>query len=251
MNNITFKNIYKAGQLVLENDLYAHVHNPEVLLQYDSNFIAFKRMPTIEEFTAAQNYLKAYHEKNGQKHVRFYFPEGEELTPELTEHLKGDDYTIGFLELFAIKPERFPAVNHNSDIEVQKVSNENMDAFLSFQYEQDARYGTNYAEQKQAQHVRNFNDEKKQQIIAFCKGKAAGTVDVIISDETAEIDGLIVHKDFQKKGIGSRLQKFVMEQFSDKIVILVADGEDTPKEMYRKQNYQYLGFQFEALKVYK
>ena len=87
--------------------------------------------------------------------------------------------------------------------------------------------------------------------MAFYKGSPAGYVDVIISNETVEIDNLTVDESFQKKGIGSRLQKFVMESFPEKIVILVADGEDTPREMYKKQNYQYHGFKYETQKIYQ
>lgn len=250
MNNITFRNIYKAGQPVLENELYLHVHNPEMLLQYDSNFIKFKKMPTVNEFIEAQDYLRDYHEKHGQKHVRFYFPEGETLSPEFTEFLNNEKYTIGFLELYAIQPGQFPAVTEQPEIIVQKVTNETLASFLKFQYEQDSVFGNNFADQKQVQHLRNFKDERKEQMFAFYKGIPAGSLDVIISDTTAEIDGFTVHDNFQRKGIGSRLQKLVMDEFADKTIILVADGEDTPIEMYRKQNYQYLGLQYEALKVF-
>lgn len=41
-----------------------------------------------------------------------------------------------------------------------------------------------------------------------------------------------------------------MNQFFDKTVILVADGEDTPREMYRKQHYQYLGFKYVVMKIF-
>ncbi len=88
-------------------------------------------------------------------------------------------------------------------------------------------------------------------MLALYKGNPAGSVDIIIEKDTAEIDGLVVDEDFQKKGIGSRLQKFVMENFHDKTIILVADGEDTPREMYRRQNYQYHGFKYHAQKVFE
>ncbi|HYK73187.1 MAG TPA: GNAT family N-acetyltransferase, partial [Pseudoneobacillus sp.] len=197
------------------------------------------------------SYLKAFHEKHGQKHVRFYFPEGENIPSELTEYAKGDNFTIGFMELYAIQPSQFPEVKAQPDIDIQTVSDKTIDLFLQYKYQQDSEFGSNYAEQKQAQHLRNFKGEKIQQLIAFYQGKLAGSVDVIISEDIAEIDSLMVHENFQKLGIGSRLQKFVMDQFHDKTIILVADGEDTPKEMYRKQNYQYLGLQYEALKVYE
>ena len=66
-------------------------------------------------------------------------------------------------------------------------------------------------------------------VLALYKGTPAGTVDVIISKDTAEIDNLGVDEAFQKKGIGSRIQKFVMDTFQDKTILLVADGMDTSK----------------------
>ena len=252
MEKITFHDIYKPGHTVLENDLIIHNHNPDMLLQYDSNFIAFKRMPSVQEFEEAHQYLRDFHQKNGQKHVRFYFPDDEELSGELVAFFQQDkDYTVGFLELFAILPAEFPEVQEREEIKVENVTDKTWNDYLEFQYEQDSVYGENFAEKKKAQHLRNYKDESIQQLIAFYKGKAAGSVDVIIKERTAEIDGLMVHEDFQKKGIGSSLQKSVMDQYKDKTIILVADGEDTPKEMYRRQNYRYIGKQYNLLKVYE
>ncbi|MEH7307838.1 GNAT family N-acetyltransferase [Neobacillus drentensis] len=81
---------------------------------------------------------------------------------------------------------------------------------------------------------RIFEDPNIHQLLAFYKGIPAGSVEVIISKETADIDGLVVDENFQKKGKGSMLQKFVMEKYDNKTIILVADGEDTPREMYRE-----------------
>ncbi|GLB59602.1 GNAT family N-acetyltransferase [Cytobacillus sp. NCCP-133] len=180
----------------------------------------------------------------------FIFLKGRSFPQELLNFLqKDEDFTIGFLELYAIQPREFPDVGENPDITVTNVSVETWDDYLKLQYELDSVYGESYAEEKQDQHLRNYQSESIQQILAYYKGKAAGSVDVIIEKGTAEIDGLMVDEDFQKKGIGSCLQKYVMDQFNDKMVILVADGEDTPKEMYRKQNYRYLGKQYELLKI--
>ena len=88
-----------------------------------------------------------------------------------------------------------------------------------------------------------------QQVLAFYKGVAVGYVDLIISKETVEIDDLSVGEFYQQKGIGSRLQQFAMTSYPNKTVILIADGEDTPREMYRKQNYHFIGFKYEVTKV--
>lgn len=63
MNNITFDTIHIPGYIVFENNQYIHVHYPEMLTRYDSNFIEFKEIPTLSEFKDATSYLREYHLK--------------------------------------------------------------------------------------------------------------------------------------------------------------------------------------------
>jgi GNAT superfamily N-acetyltransferase len=246
---ITFDNIFVHSHEVAENHLYKHFHFPEMLSRYDSNYIEFKTFPTLDEFEHAESYLREYHQRNGQKHVKFKFPVDEKIPAGLVNYLNQENYDIGFLELYAIQPNQFPEVKDNPDIEVQIVNEKTLRDFLSLQYQQDIVFGSNFANQKVELNKRIFEDPNIMQLLAFYKGTPAGAVDVIISKDTAEIDNLGVDEAFQKKGIGSRIQKFVMETFHDKTVILVADGQDTPKEMYKRQNYQYLGYQYYTQKV--
>lgn len=249
MQLITFDNIYTLGHVVFENNNYKHFHYPEMLIRYDSNFIEFKRLPVLPEFIEVEKYLSEFHLKNGQKHVKFYLPDNVKPTVELFDYLSNSGYETGFIELYAIHPEKFLPVKTNPDIEIQVVTEENFEAFLKLQYLQELQFGSEFADQKVDLHKRHFKQQNILQLLAFYQGFPAGYVDVIIADETVEIDGLTVKESFQRKGIGSILQKFVMDQFPDKTVILVADGEDTPREMYRRQNYQYLGFKYEAQKI--
>nr|WP_263326444.1 GNAT family N-acetyltransferase [Neobacillus sp. Marseille-Q6967] len=251
MTYITFNQIYTPGNVETENELYKHIHYPEMLLRYDSNFIEFKRMPSLTEFKGPESYLREFHMKNGQKHVKFSFPANEKPAGDLLDYMKYSGYMTGFIELYAIEPKQFPLVEDHPDIEIQVVTEENLETYLTLQYQQDLEYGSEFADQKVALHKRNFANPHIQQLFALFKGVPAGSVDIIISKDTAEIDGLVVDEAYQKKGIGSRLQKFVMEKYHDKMIILVADGEDTPRDMYRRQNYQYLGFKYQTYKVHK
>ena len=210
-----------------------------------------KILPSLTEFKEVENYLRDYHLKKGQKHVKFYFPANIKPTGELLAYMTDMGYEIGFLELYAIQPKHFPAVRNNLDIDIQIVTDKNLEVLLNLQYQYDLNYGSEFANQKADLIKRQFNDRNIQQILAFYKGSPAGYVDIIISNKTAEIDNLTIDKPFQNKGIGSKLQKFVMELFPEKIVILVADGEDTPREMYKKQNYQYHEFKYEAQRIYQ
>ncbi|UJL46073.1 GNAT family N-acetyltransferase [Virgibacillus sp. NKC19-16] len=249
MKQVTFDDIYILGCIVAENDLYRHYHYPEMLIRYDSNFIEFKKQPSLTELKEAENYLREFHLRQGQKHVKFCFPENVQLERELVDYLNGSGYENGFLELYAIQPDQFPEVEDQPDIDIQIVTDKNFETYLDLQYKQDLEFGSKFARAKIDLAKRQFTESSIIKIIAFYKGNPAGYVDVITTDKTAEIDNLTVEESFQKKGIGSRLQKFVMDNYPDKAVILVADGEDTVREMYMKQNYQYVGFQYEVQKI--
>lgn len=250
MKQITFEDIYILGNIEAENALYRHFHYPEMLIRYDSNFIEFKVLPSLTEFKEVKNYLRDYHLKKGQKHVKFYFPANIKPTGELIAYITEMYCEIGFLELYAIQPKHFPLVRNNLDIDIQVVTEKDLEVLLELQYKNDLEFGNEFAKQKAELIKRQFEDQKILQVLAFYKKSPAGYVDIIISNETVEIDNLTVEKSFQNKGIGSRLQKFVMDSFPKKVVILVADGEDTPREMYKKQNYKYHGFKYEIQKIY-
>ncbi|MFS0614992.1 GNAT family N-acetyltransferase [Lederbergia ruris] len=251
MKQITFEDIFTLGNIVSENAHYRHFHYPEMLIRYDSNFIEFKNLPSLTEFKKVEKYLRNYHLKRGQNHIKFCLPANIKLAGELNVYLNNMGYKIGFLELYAIKPIHFPSVVSNPDIDIQMVTDKNLEVLINLKYKNDLAFGKEFARQKTDLIRRQFDDKDIQQVMAFYKGSPAGYVDIIISNETVEIDELTVNEMFQNKGIGSRLQRFVMDSFPNKTVILVADGEDTPKEMYKKQNYQYLGFKYELQKVYQ
>lgn len=249
MEKVTYSNIHKEGKQIMESINWIHVHNEEMLLQYDSNFIQFKTMPTISEFEQAEEYLKVFHQKTGQKHLKFIFPENQKFTKELQEHIVSKCYyDVGFTELYAINPREFPVLSPIEDILIQKVTEVNFEDYLQLEYNQDLKYGIDYAKGKTEVYRKNFSNPHFLQIIAYYKGKGAGALEVILGYKTVEIDGIFVIDEYQRKGIAACMQKMVMDLFPDKTIILLADGEDTPKEMYKKQNYQKQGFQYEALK---
>ncbi|NCU17763.1 GNAT family N-acetyltransferase [Pallidibacillus pasinlerensis] len=248
--NISFANIHNFGNVIIEDELIQHYHFPEMLNYYSGNFITFKRMPSIDEFKETADCLKNFHLKNGQNHLLFYFPEGEYLDEELQQYLKANDYDFSYNELYKIHPNDFPSFTKNPNIVVETVKLETLDTFLQLQYNLDLEFGIEFAKGKQMIHKTNFYNENWKQVIAFYQGTPAGTLDLIVSEKTVEIDNFTLLESFRKKGIGKHMQKYVMEQYPNHTVILVAEGEGTAREMYRKQNYQFVSFQYEALIIF-
>ena len=249
MEKVTYSNIHKEGNQIKETTNWIHIHNAEMLLQYDSNYIQFKAMPTIMEFELVEEYLKESHQRTGQKHLKFIFPENQKFTKELLDHIvRNLHYDVGLTELYAIDPSEFPALSHIEEILIKEVTEDNFEDYLQLEYNQDLEYGIDFAKGKTEIYRKNFKNPQFLQVIAYYKGKAAGALEVIIADKTVEIDGIFVIEAYQRKGIAARMQKMVMDLFPNKTIILLAAGEDTPKEMYKMQNYQKQGFQYEALK---
>ncbi|SFE28619.1 Acetyltransferase (GNAT) domain-containing protein [Lentibacillus persicus] len=249
MKKPTFQNIETIGHVIEANALYRHYHYPEMLIRYDSNFIDFKQMPSLEEFKQTEALLQQFHKQHNQTHLKFEFPENEKPGPGLVKFLDDNGYDVGFTELYAIRPEDFPALTNNPDIQVKEVTGDNLDDYIRLQYENDKQNGEIFANEKINLNKKQFDDDDNMKVIAYCQRQPAGTMNVILSDDFVEIDDLAVSESLQRKGIGGRLQQFVMSKFYDRMIILVADGEDTPREMYQRQNYQYLGFKYEALRI--
>lgn len=250
MEEISFNDTFTLGKVVNENTVFRHIHYPQMLSRYDSNLIEFKQYPSLSEFKKVEAYLKDFQIKKGLDYLKFSFPANIELTSELGAYLKDQAYGKSFIELYAIEPSRFPVVKRNLAIDVQKVTQENLETLVEMKYRNDLEFGHDFASEKKDLTRRQFDHPSIQQVLAFYHGKPAGYVDLIVSQNTVEIDDLTVEPIFQRKGIGSLIQGFVMDTYPNHTVILIADGEDTPREMYRKQNYQYRGFKYEILQLF-
>ena len=71
----------------------------------------------------------------------------------------------------------------------------------------------------------------KNRLIAYLGKKPVGIVDLIITSHTVEIDGLGVMEQYRHNAIGSSIQSHVGKLAKTKPVTLVADGEDTAKDI--------------------
>ena len=97
--------------------------------------------------------------------------------------------------------------------------------------------------------IRNqFPQENKLRILAYKGEVPVGILDLIVSASAMEIDGFGVLDEYQRQGIGSVMQSFVAQIAKDKTIILIADGEDSAKDMYIKQGYIFISYCYQILK---
>src|SRR5699024_7670074 len=72
--------------------------------------------------------------------------------------------------------------------------------------------------------------------------------DLIIDETTVEIDGFGVLTCHQRQGVGSVMQSFAAELAMPKPLILIADGEDSAKDLYVKHGYVFISFCYQIVK---
>lgn len=247
---ITFDNITLKTTLIEENEFYKLYHNHDALFMYDYNFMRLKYLPTLEEFRLIEKILLEFHEDMKMDHVKFYWPEDYGFTEPIIDYLSSNGYGIEILELYAIDPKDFLATKRNSAVTVGLVTEDTLEVFKQLNRTQDIQISETFARQKQELYEQDFDDPKVQQVIAYLGQQAVGGVDLLLGEDTVEIDNFFVLEDYQRQGIGTEIQHFVMDMAGSRTVILVADAEDTPKDMYVKQNYTYLSYQVGALKEF-
>ncbi len=247
--NFSFRNIQVFAELEKETEDFKHYKLDEVKNRYDSNFIEFKVMPTMQQLQDAERDLKQFQRLRGQQFLKFVFPQDDEIPFEIRHYLSEQDYSIEIMEMYAIHPNVFTKEILNTNVVVEFLTKHDLSSYLALHFDESFKWGESYEEDKQNMLTRNFKEQRKAQIIAKIDGQVVGSVDVIVEKDTAEIDNFYVLPQCQRQGIGTKIQQFAMEQYSDKTILLVADGEDTPREMYTKQGYSYIGKQYSAIKT--
>ncbi|WP_229347821.1 GNAT family N-acetyltransferase [Staphylococcus kloosii] len=247
MSNVTMRNIYQSGQLKMEDDNKLIYLTPSEPIVYVSNYWIYKQMPSIKQWVNDIETQSTMHKAQGSNHLSFTFPENETPDDQLLKEIKDKDFELSYLELYAISPEELN-FNTTIDIDVQFVTQDNIEDYLSIHQVFAKPFGDDYLQQSTEIIRDQFVDDNKDRIIAYKGMIPVGIMDLIKSEDTIEIDGFGVLPDYQRQGIGEVMQSFVATVANNRTIILVADGEDTAKDMYLKQGYVYISYSYNVLK---
>lgn len=243
---MNFSHTYIDAPLYAKDDVVWHYYDPVVPSRYGSNFMIFKQMPSLSTFQQYEARQHDFHQHHDMSHLRFLFPEGETFSKELQTYLENRAYTIGTLELYAILPIEFQG-RKNDDVTVKIVDESLIAPFLAVQYEMDLVHGEAFATEKQTFLKQQFTDSCVQFIVGMIDDTIVGVMTLFIADDTVELDSFEVKEQYQRRGIGSTMQHVVMELYTDRMILLVADGEDTAREMYQRQGYHFCSARYEIL----
>lgn len=247
MEHISMKDIYQGGR-VYSTDVTKTIYlTPEDRIIFDENKWIYHRMPSLQQWLSDIDTQLQMHHRQDSHHLSFTFPENIDLSDQFKAEINKKGFELGCLEMYAIHPNQLQYAEH-PEITVKFVSHSDLEDYLQVYQVFAEPFGDTYV-QHSSQMIRNTHDmDHVDRVVAYSNKKPVGILDLIITPKCVEIDGFGVIPEYQRRGIGTIMQSFVADVAQTKIVILVADGEDTAKDMYVKQGYSYIGFCQQVLK---
>ena len=120
------------------------------------------------------------------------------------------------------------------------------DDYLKFNYDEDLRYDTAYAEVNGKFKADQCENKPKsfRSFLVYDNNKLIGIVDTYQFMDTAYIENFVILEDYRKKGYGTSLFKGMLDKLEEcgvHDVYLDADNDDTPKFMYKKWGFVEVG----------
>ena len=138
--------------------------------------------------------------------------------------------------------------NNNQDLDTVKIEQgliEDAEEILKLQkhaYISEAEIYNDYTIQPLTQTLESIQADFKNQLFlkASINGVIVGSVRGYIKDDTCHIGRLIVHPDYQNRGIGSRLMKEIEEYFNQakRYVLFTGHRSERNLRLYHRLGYQ-------------
>ncbi|MEL0537865.1 GNAT family N-acetyltransferase [Staphylococcus debuckii] len=240
--------IDETGEIAFQDDVKTVYLTPEEPLTYYSNKWVYHEMPEFEQWLKDAETQLQQHHAQGSHHLMFTFPENTELSLTFQDYLEKESYELGLMEMYAIEAGALKGKIPDT-LEIEWVNEDNLDDYLSIHRTFAIQFGEDYADESERTIRKNFQDEQQvKRIVVYYQNQPVGSLDAIETEQTLEIDSFGVIESMRRQGIGRAMQAFVAAYAEDKPIILVADGEDTAKDMYIKQGYTFISYRYQILK---
>lgn len=250
-NQPTFRAIESFSERIEENDFFMQYTNHDLPDHYNSNFVLLKYNPSLPEFKMIESLHSDYQQAVAQNHLHFYWPENTGFYMDVMSYLSEENYELGKQKLLQIHPENFTYETRRSTVQFQIVTEELLPEFLKLNYAEDLEEGIAYAKHKESFYLYQFQQPHVKFLLASLDDHPVGSMIVISSTNHLEIDNVLTNKAYRKQGVATSMITHVVNEARQKhkTIILVADAEDTAKEMYKKMGFQTIATQIQAQKA--
>lgn len=248
----TFLNIKNDGKLVEDNEFFQQYTNNKIPHALFANFVLLKYTPSLSEFKIIEKMHKEYQLDLKQKFLNFYWPENTGLDLALLEYFNTKNYKIGMQNLYVLATDSFK-INRKQTIAIEKVSKKSLPIFLEINYQEDLLEGEKYAIEQEMIYKYQFSNKDTQFFLAKINNVPVASMMLHSSKYFLELDHLLTLPKYRKQGIATQLIQFTIHLAKEnkQKIILVADAEDSVKNMYENMGFQYISYQINAQKELK
>ena len=247
----TFSTIESFSECIEDNEFFMQYTNHDLPNHYDANFLLLKYNPTLPEFKMIETLHFDYQQEVDQRHLHVYWPEDTGLFMDVMGYLSKENYELGKQALLQLDSKDFTYDTQESSIQIQQVNDDALPEFLKLNYAEDLTHGVTYADHKEGVYHYQFQQPHVRFLLATLDGRPVGSLVLIASKDHLEVDNVLTSKAYRKQGVATSMIAHIVNeaQCNHKTVILVADVEDTPKDMYQKMGFHTVATQVQAQKA--
>ena len=252
MQDFTFDNMFTLADTYDETELYYFIGNRKVPSMYSNNKIVLDFVPTAEELDILEDNFLDYAYDLNLAYYSFVLPMNQPLAPDLFASIGEVGYEISLTKLMVLDPADFKATTKAKDIYGDRLVLKEVDPSIEQDYfnfnqvfDKAIDDSSQFAAQKLNYYPWFLAENNTTALAVYIDDKLVAITDIIRLAHAYEIDNFQVLDDYQRQGIGSLIQQWVCDKAlaEGKMVILSADADDTPYDMYVKQGYQDQGMQ--------
>lgn len=219
---------------------------------YSNNKIVLDFVPTAEELDILEDNFLDYAYDLNLAYYSFVLPMNQPLAPDLFTSIGEVGYEISLTKLMVLDPADFKATTKAKDTYGDRLVLKEVDSSIEQDYfnfnqvfDKAIDDSGQFAAQKLNYYPWFLAENNTTALAVYIDDKLVAITDIIRLAHAYEIDNFQVLDDYQRQGIGSLIQQWVCDKAlaEGKMVILSADADDTPYDMYVKQGYQDQGMQ--------
>lgn len=252
MQAFTFDDMFTLADTYDETELYYFIGNRKVPSMYSNNKIVLDFVPTAEELDILEDNFLDYAYDLNLAYYSFVLPMNQPLAPDLFASIGEVGYEISLTKLMVLDPAGFKATTKAKDTYGDRLVLKEVDPSIEQDYidfnqvfDKAIDDSGQFAAQKLNYYPWFLAENNTTALAVYIDNKLVAITDIIRLAHAYEIDNFQVLDDYQRQGIGSLIQQWVCDKAlaEGKMVILSADADDTPYDMYVKQGYQDQGMQ--------
>ena len=243
---MNYKELLESGEAIYkETDRFRYFKNPITSERYFSNYLSYKKMPTVDELKADLDYVADEQANYASDFAFLFFAEKEEFSNALRKELGGKGFEFSKHLVFTNSVDQLQLRPRDlGAIKIVELTEEHLVAYIQMKYQSHLEYGQVYANQMKADHEANLLSNSSKVYLAMDGEKIIGDVTAWFFGDFVEVDDFHVDKEYRGRGIGTALQLAAIADYQQ--VILISEEEN--RAMYEHQGYTEVSWYWTALK---